>query len=222
MDSRPIYVCRKSRAPIVVDGRLDEPSWQAAEPIALVQAASGQAPRLPTMAKMLWDERFLYVAFHCVDTDIWGTITERDGPMYEEEVVEVFIDANRDRISYVELEVNPLNVPLDLFVLNRGGRLWQLWDWDSEGFQHAVVVDGYLNQREREDRSWTVEMALPLADLALAPHIPPLDGDVWNVNLYRIDRGRERNEFSAWSPTRVFNYHVPSRFGEVVFSDEPV
>jgi hypothetical protein len=222
VDSRPIYTCYRADSPIIVDGRLDEPCWRAAEPISLVRTDTGEPPRFPTTVKLLWDDRFLYAGFHCIDPDIWGTITERDGPMYEEEVVEVFIDANRDGISYVELEVNPLNVALDLYMLNRQGRRWGLFDWDSADWQHAVTVDGYLNQRDRGDRSWTVEMAIPLADLATAPHIPPLNGDVWRVNLYRIDRGTYGDEYSAWSPTWEINYHISSRFGEVVFCDQPV
>lgn len=222
MDTRPIYTCYRTSGSIVIDGRLDEPSWQAAEPIALVRTDTGGLPKFPTTARMLWDEQFLYVGFHCLDPDVWGTITEHDGPMYEEEVVEVFIDANRDQISYVELEVNPLNVSLDLFMLNRAGRRWSMFDWDSEGWRHAVTVDGHLNQRQQRDRSWTVEMAIPLADLATAPHIPPLDGDTWRVNLYRIDRSQEGDEYSAWSPTWEANYHVPSRFGEVVFCSRAV
>jgi hypothetical protein len=93
-----------------------------------------------------------------------------------------------------------------------------MFDWESTGLQHAVSVDGHLNQRDQEDRSWTVEMAIPLVDLATAPHIPPLEGDRWRVNLYRIDRAADGDEYSAWSPTWEINYHVPSRFGEIVFS----
>jgi hypothetical protein len=222
VDSRPVYTCYRAGSPIAVDGKLDEPSWRVAEPIPLVLTDTGATPRFPSTAKMLWDDRFLYVGFHCLDPDIWGTITEHDGPMYDEEVIEVFIDANRDGISYVELEVNPLNVSLDLFALNRSGKVRPLFDWDSEGWQHAVTVDGRLNQRDKRDKSWTVEMAIPLVDPATAPHIPPLDGDVWRVNLYRIDRSREGDEYSAWSPTWAINYHIPSRFGEVVFSRQPI
>ena len=222
MDSRPIYTCYKAGSPIVVDGHLNELSWQAAESISLVRTDTGTSPHHPTTAKMLWDDKYLYVAFFCIDPDIWGTITEHDGPMYEQEVVEVFIDANGDGISYVEIEVNPLNVTLDLFALNRGGTVWPLYDWESEGLQHAVTIEGALNQRSTADRSWTVEIAIPLADLATAPHIPPLDRDVWRINLYRIDRSQEGDEYSAWSPTYEINYHVPARFGEVVFSTETV
>jgi hypothetical protein len=207
---------------IVVDGKLDEPSWQVAEPIHLVLTDTGATPRFPTVAKMLWDDRFLYVGFHCVDPDIWGTVTEHDGPMYEEEVVEVFMDTNCDGISYVELEVNPLNATLDVFLLNRNGRRKSLFDWQSTEWLHAVTVDGHLNQRDKQDRSWTVEMAIPWIDLLMAPHIPPLDGDRWRVNLYRIDRHRQGDEYSAWSPTWEFNYHIPSRFGEVVFSSQAI
>ena len=222
MKKIPTYSCRRTAGPIVVDGRLDEPAWQAAEPIPLSLTYTGAAPRFPTTAKMLWDDAFFYVGFHCVDPDIWGTITEHDGPMYEEEVVEVFIDANQDGISYLELEVNPLNVDLTVFLLNRDGVRKSLFDWESEGWKHAVTVDGHLNQRDKVDRSWTVEIAIPWVDIMTAPHCPPQEGDVWRVNLYRIDRHREGDEYSAWSPTWAINYHLPDYFGRVVFSAQEV
>lgn len=218
----PEYVCYRTSSPMTIDGHLDEPSWAKAVSIVLVQTDTGEPSRYETTAKMLWDDTYLYVGFHCVDPDIWGTITHRDGHIYDEEVVEIFLDADGNSISYVEIEVSPLNVLLDLYVLKRGNVWKMLFDWDCEGLLHAVSIDGKVNEREVEDRSWTVEMAIPFTDIVTAPHIPPTHGDIWRANLYRIDRAKDKDEYSAWSPTGIINYHVPHRFGKLIFSTDVV
>ena len=66
--------------------------------------------------------------------------------------------------------------------------------------------------------SWVVEMRIPFA--AFPEVNPPKPGDVWRGNFYRIDRA-EPPEFTAWSPTLETppNFHVPERFGYIVFSE---
>ena len=57
-----------------------------------------------------WSESHLYVGFYCVDADIWGTYAARDDPLYEEEVVEVFLCPSGDLRHYFEIEVSPRRV----------------------------------------------------------------------------------------------------------------
>jgi len=213
------YHCRQADTPIAIDGKLEEPAWQKATPIEFKLTVDSGRPKFPTTARMLWDDKYLYVGYHCVDEDVWATMTKRDDKLWEEEVVEIFIDANGDSASYIEIEVNPLNALVDLFVLNREGRTAKfLFDWDSKGIRHAVYVDGDVNRRDVKDNFWSVEIALPWEDFVTPSHAPPELGDVWRVNLYRIDHFKGEQELSAWSPTGVPNFHVPQRFGELVFS----
>ena len=220
---RPEYVCYRASGPITIDGVLDEPDWQRAMAVELVLADTGGQTRQRTVARALWDDEYLYVAFECEDEAIWGVTTRRDQDIYQQEVVEVFVDADCDDIGYVEIEVNPLNAVLDLFMLNRGNKRHGLWDWDSKGLQTAVRVDGDPTRRHTRDRSWTVEMAIPMVDFTTAPNLPPQPGDVWHMNLYRIDRGVGEkegvDEYSAWSPPGIINYHTPQRFGRLIFSE---
>lgn len=222
MSALPLYLCRQASGPIVVDGHLDEPAWASAEAVPLVLADTGAVPHQPTTARLLWDDNYLYVAFECQDDDIWGTTSERDQDIYNQEVVEVFVDAASCGSAYVEIEVSPLNAVLDLFMLWRDDRQRGLWDWDSAGLRTAVVVDGDPWQRGTTDRQWTVEMAIPLVDFDMAPHLPPEPGDTWRINLYRIDRASDGDEYTAWSPPGRLNYHTPSRFGILQFVDQSV
>jgi hypothetical protein len=219
---RPEYVVYRAAKPITVDGVLDEPSWRGANVMNLVLADTGKPPRQPTTARALWDDKYLYIAFECQDTDIWGTITERDKAIFAEEVVEIFIDEDRDNWGYLEFEVSPRNAVLDIFIINRDGRVKGLWDWNSEGWLTAVKVVGDPTRRGTDDKSWTVEMAIPMADFMMAPNLPPKPGDVWHANFYRIDRAVSGDEWSAFAPIGKINFHSPEKFGRIVFSDKSV
>jgi hypothetical protein len=205
-----------------VDGSLDEGAWSRAETVPLVMTEDAGEPRLATEARLCWDERALYVAFSCKDSDIWGTLTERDQPLYEEEVVEVFLCPTGDLRHYFEFEVSPRNVLFDATIFSpEGDRRSMLvqTEWNAPGLESAVRVAGTLDRRDDVDLGWIAEIAIPFADLGLPG--PPLPGDRWRINLYRIERSAIE-EFTAWSPTlRVPpDFHVPDRFGTLEFTEE--
>ena len=114
----PVYPVYRAESQVKVDGRLDDPAWQRAPVIELVDCTTGKPPRYKTQARLLYDDQWLYVGFHCQDQDIWGTMTGHDEPIYDEEVVEIFIDPAGSLCTYYELEVSPLNTGFDALVLN--------------------------------------------------------------------------------------------------------
>src|SRR6476659_349128 len=92
--------------------------------------------------------------------------------------------------------------------------------WNSEHLRGAVQVEGTIDGKDN-DRGWTCEIALPLEDVATATHNPPQPDDRWRLNLYRVDR-KPRVAELAWSPTLQDDFHVPAKFGELVFTDRQV
>jgi hypothetical protein len=223
MSDLPVYICRRAAGEIVIDGKLDESSWQAAETMSLRLTDTGEVPTSSTEVRALWDDTYLYVAFHCTDDDIWANMTEHDAALWEEEVVEIFLDPGHVGGVYFEMVVNPLNVLTDVIVVNRGNRdkvFQPMREWECEGIQHAVSVDGDPSDPESTDRSWTVEFAIPHEQMVTAWNTPPKSGDTWRGNFYRIDQNAGGEEYTAWSPTGAINYHVPDVFGTIVFSAE--
>jgi len=212
----PLYRCRKTRKRPAVDGMIQPAVWKQAEPVSLLLADTGKPPKQPTEVRLLYDDDYLYVAFHCLDKDAWGSFTHHDDPVYAEEAVEIFIDPTRRQRSYIEIEVSPLNVVLDLYILNdpRCPPMRPLQHWNCAGLRTATHVE-----RDRNHRAtfWNCEMAIPFNQMHDAPNLPPKPGDRWRVNLYRIDRPPDRPEFSAWSPTIKPDFHRPQRFGELLF-----
>ena len=166
---------------------------------------------------------FTFDADEGKDADVWGHFENRDDPLYDEEVVELFLCPTGDLRHYFEIEISPNNVLFDAKVFNpEGDRRTMLVDreWNATGLRTAVRVSGRINDRSAPDIGWIAEAALPFADLGLSG--PPAPGSVWRANFFRIERGAV-TEFTAWSPTyrEPADFHVPACFGELVFVDGP-
>jgi len=218
--SLPRHAVRRAAGEVVIDGSLDDAGWEGTQPLsALVHSNNGGAPTQETEVRLCWDDECLYVAFACKDTDIWADFENRDDPLYDEEVVEVFLCPTGDLRHYFEFEVNPLNTLFDAKVFNpEGDRKTMLVDreWNAARIRTSVRVSGVVNDRSSPDIGWIAELAIPFADLGLTG--PPASGAVWRANFYRIERGAV-TEFTAWSPTyrEPADFHVPACFGELVF-----
>ena len=217
---QPEYITYKTDNVITVDGLINEKSWQEAHEATFINA-DGSAPRQKTTFKWIWDDKYLYGAFYVEDDHIWAKMTERDAYLWHENVVEFFINADCSSKSYVEIEINPLNTILDLFVLNKHNNrsdIRQLWKWDCEGLLSAVKVEGTINDASDKDSHWTFEIAIPFDQIYTAPNHPPVDGDTWFVTFTRGE-GREdpdRPEASSWSPPA---FHNPLSYGKLVFKE---
>lgn len=230
----PLYTCWKTTQPVIVDGKGDEAAWQEVDPVDLVDVSFLSGDRYHTRrteARMLWDEQYLYFYFSAADPDVWSTYGQRDMQLYEEEVLEIFIDPDGDGQNYAEVELNPLNTVFDLLLTKPWSRSGKGYDTWNPALLSAVQITGTLNNAADVDQSWSAEIALPWAGLASPPldiagprSLPPQAGDEWRLNIYRFERVRQNGtqseeQASAWSPVGKVDFHVPERFGRVVFGN---
>ena len=239
------YVVPFTRRAITIDGRLNDAAWAAApwsDDFVDIEGGARPAPRLRTRIRMLWDSTALYVAAQLEEPDLWATITRRDAVIFQDNDFEVFLDPDGDARTYFELEVNALGTAWDLFLpvaYRDGGRA--LDAWNITGLRSAVHLAGTLNQPGDRDSGWTVELAIPIRDLATAvvTTAVPRVGDVWRVNFSRVEwdlrteagaylkvtdpgTGRPRAEHNwVWSPQGMVDMHQPERWGFVEFGAAP-
>jgi hypothetical protein len=214
----PSYSAPHTSGPITIDGKLDEPDWKKAPAVLLKNTMNGSDPRYKTEARVLWDAENLYVGFVSDDDDVWAREgRKKDDAIYEDEVVEVFVDADGDGKTYNELEVSPANVQFDAMFVSYRSDLKAALAWDS-GMRSAVTIQGTLNKDSDQDSGWTAELAIPLAKLAAVPR-PPKQGDKWRFNLYRIDNHNRAHEWdgAALSPPLRGDFHALDRFATLQF-----
>jgi hypothetical protein len=230
-NDRRRYVARLTSKPPKIDGKLDDAAWAEAPSTGpFVNTLTGAAASIQTQAKLLWDKKNLYVAFDNVDDDVWTDLTKRDDKLWTEEADEVMIDADGNGRTYIELQVAPNGNIFDTYLPtvrhyeDSVDPQLKPFSWNSK-LVAKVHVDGTLNKRDDADKGWTAELALPLEDVkgldaSSTVRLPPQPGDVWRINMYRMDQPKGKPQQAAgWSPPMVGDFHALSRFGELVFAD---
>jgi hypothetical protein len=199
----------------------------AAEEAAWAQASSiewGPAA-YPTRFRALWSGEGIFLRFDATDPSPWHTMTRKDEHLWDEEVVEIFLDLDRSGRDYYELEVNPANVVCDLRMISPWPDKKGDIDWNLAGLETRVrpleqggAVSGF-----------TVTAFLPWRGLRSLPSagrvaVPPKPGDAWRFNVFRIKRpgGKANPEkdavFAAWSPPSVASFHDAGAFRDFVFA----
>jgi|SRR6476469_9967164 len=107
------------------------------------------------------------------------------------------------------------------------GIKWAFLDYDMDGLQTAVQIDGQLNDPAHVDKGWTLEIAIPWKSmhwLANDRPLPPAEGDTWRIFFGRFQKmisgGQEIQPHPAWSFNKhgVSDTHVPECFTYVHFT----
>jgi hypothetical protein len=233
------YVVRRAETAIGIDGRIDEKSWAAApwtSDFVDIEGAAKPPPRFRTRAKMLWDDRYLYIAAEMEEPHVWATLKEHDSVIFRDPDFEVFIDPDGDTHGYSEFEMNAFNTGWDLLLpkpYQDGGPPDN--SWELRGLRTAVHVQGTLNDASDRDRGWSVEIAIPWTALEMhARHAgPPREGEQWRINFSRVEWKIDTGDGTyrkipdtpednwVWSPQGVIDMHRPEMWGLLQFTREP-
>jgi alpha-galactosidase len=181
--------------------------WERAQPIAFCSDWQGmhEDPQRKTEARLLWSQMHLFIRFHCRYRDIYvyeGGPIRRD-QLWLRDTAELFIQpGDEDPGHYREFEISPNGDWLDLDI-SPGKKTHLFWNLKSR-----VTIDA-------DRRLWTAELAIPLD--GLSPAFDP--GEIWKLNLFRIEGAEPHRFYSAWRPTHTPqpNFHVPAQFGALQF-----
>ena len=119
----PETVIARATSPIVIDGLADDAAWEAASEIYFVFPWNNITvePAQSTVARLLYDDENLYLLYECVDPYIDAEVTEKDGPVWEEDAVEIFVTPNpQDITAYFGYEMNANGTFLDYMAFDGG------------------------------------------------------------------------------------------------------
>ena len=108
-------ICYRTRTPLCIDGRLEEDAWKKAPwSHRFVDVIGGTPALYDSRAAVLWDDRCLYVGFWAEEPYPTATITQRDGYLWFENDLEVFI-AGED--TYYEFQISARNTVYEVFYI---------------------------------------------------------------------------------------------------------
>jgi hypothetical protein len=207
---------------VKLDGKLDDVAWKdAASTGDFTRTMDGMKPEMKTSAKIVYDDKNLYVAFEMEDKDVWSTLTKPDDKLWTQEAVEIFLDADGDGKTYVELQTNPKGAMFDSYL----PAYRQNQNDFTSNMKVAVKVDGTVDIRTDVDKGWVAEIAIPFEAARgkekEMKNVPPKVGTMWRVNLFRLDMPSGRpQQGTAWSAPLVGDFHALDKFGELIFGDD--
>ena len=198
----PVAAAARRVGPIVIDGKLDEPDWQAAVPakdFRQAQPDEGQPATQRTEVRFLYDDDAIYIGARMYDTEgaagIRTRLARRDS-IPNADYVDVIFDTFHDHLGRVEFAVNPSGVKRDSYGPN-GANLDPSWDavWEVK-----TRVDSL---------GWTAEFRIPLGQL----RYPRDSVQTWGLEVWR-EEGR-LNEVSQWAFWHLNEAGGPARFGQL-------
>ena len=195
----PVAYCPRTAAPPKLDGNLNDRCWRAAGVLEDFMLNRDDAfPPRKTQARIVRDEKWIYLAFRCMEDDMAHAHVQKTGRalLWYEDSVEIFIDARRGDSDYAQFGGNVLgasNLPI------------------PPGEPQALLAKG----KSRGDR-WTLECRVLIKGLTKTP---PADGEVWGLNLCRNRRRGGVNECTSWARLKG-GFHVPDIFGLLVFCEK--
>jgi hypothetical protein len=209
-------VCRATASPDALLAA-DDASWGTARVIVW------GAPRYRTHFRAVWTDEALAVRFDVHDDRPWHTLGHRDACLWEEEVVEVFLDPTCSGTDYAELEISPANVVCDLHIARLEPERDVRLDWNFTALRTEVHRHGPADD-------WTAIAWLPFRDFStLSPQVaaclPVTVGKVWHFNVFRIKRPHGPAEpdrdaiYAAWSVPDGQTFHTPAAFRPLRFTD---
>ncbi|OQP45380.1 hypothetical protein A4D02_33835 [Niastella koreensis] len=199
--ARRSYTTQHIQGNILLDGIPSEDAWNSVAwtgDFTQWQPNEGKAPHQPTEFKILYDEKYLYIAYHCIDKypdSIIKWMDRRD--QFPGDWVEINIDSYHDQRTAFSFTLSVSGVRGDEFVSNNGNN----WDanWNPIWFSKTHI----------DKTGWTAEVKIPFSQLRYGNEVDK----TWGIQVTRrIFRKEER---SCWQYIPQNSGVWVSRFGEL-------
>lgn len=205
-------VIQRIEGPIVIDGRVDEPAWDALTPVQGVMhtptLAGNQTER--TEFRIGHDGNSIYFSCRAFDSDTDGIRTpslQRDESGFHNDWCVIVLDTFMDRETSLIFGTTPAGLRTDVIFTN-DAEGQPNFDWNS--FWDARV--------HRDGDGWYAELRIPLTSL----RFQEVDGEVrMGMTVFRlIARKNEMHSYPAISPEwGIFSPFKASQTQEVVLEN---
>lgn len=216
---------------IVIDGIANETCWQSVPEYELSTSLNAWKVKhaeyakiyskkniAPGKVKFLYDEKNLYISAILKDDDIVAIGTKnQESQCTKGDVFEIFLKPE-NALHYWEIHITPSGLNAVIFYPSRGyhflGHLVMPEVSPLKKLNYKISIDGTLNKFNDKDRSWSVEVAIPIDELN-ARGIPFDANHQWRVLISRYNYSRYLSvcELSSCPELTVLNFHIHEEYG---------
>jgi hypothetical protein len=183
--------------PPKIDGKLDDPCWMTQGEwqgnFTQREPHEGQPGSQPTQMKILYDDKYVYVAIRAFDTELASQPRLRGKrDEFTGDIVGVNFDSYFDKRTGFEFDITSGGSKIDLLLRNDGVDM----DWNA-------VWDGKVGV---EKDAWTAELRIPFSQLRYGSQ----EVQVWGLHCWRwINRYQEESDWQLLpmdSPGFVYSF----------------
>ncbi|MEE2822002.1 MAG: DUF5916 domain-containing protein [Acidobacteriota bacterium] len=174
--------------PIAIDGNLDEPEWDLAQPggdFIQNEPRTGEPATEPTEVRLLYDDDNLYIGVYCFDSagedGITVTEVKRDYHPFDNDHFSFVLDTFNDSRNGFLFGTNPKGGQREGQVEGDGAS--NNFDWDAIWYVKTKITQ----------QGWQAEFSIPFKTL----RFKNIEDQQWNVNFLRVIR--RKNEQTYWS-----------------------
>ena len=208
----------KNIGKVVIDGNLDEQAWQNSVSLTpFILQKQNRFATEQTVAKFLWDNQYLYVAYRCYDNalnpsanrmpDFKANVKENDSAkIFNDDCVILILIRNGKSYDFA---INSNGAVMDAVGSAKNIWLSRNTKWNSsiqvktDRFEHTSLAN------------WSVEAAIPWGDLGGVPQA----GDDWKIIAGRFQQSaKETSSFQIIST----GMHAESTAGKLKFIKQRV
>ncbi len=203
------YFVPRIEGSIVLDGSVDEPAWEAIEPLPVFAHVPtfGAEPSERTEFRIAHDSEHLYFSCQAYDSDPEGIRTfslQRDERSFRSDFCSIYLDTLNDEENALSFKTSPSGNRSDSQRSNDAEQNDPSWD----SFWDAAV--------SRDERGWYAELRIPFSSVLFQA----IDGQVvMGVSMLRsISRKNELHVYPAIPPDLGnLAYAKPSQMRKIIF-----
>ncbi|WP_108866531.1 DUF5916 domain-containing protein [Aquimarina aquimarini] len=185
----------------VIDGLINESEWDVvswAENFIESQPDENTPPSQQTKFKILYDQKYLYVAYRCYDTapeKIEKRLSRRDG--FAGDRITLILDTYHDKRTAFSFTITAAGVKGDEFVTQNGDN----WDesWNPIWYAASKI----------DSEGWTAEIKIPLSQVKFGKS----KEQIWGLQVSRMIF--RKDERSVWQRVPRDAPGFISEFGEL-------
>lgn len=186
-----------------IDGTLDDAAWKQAATYTDFKTPDGKASKAKTKLYIMQDDKTVYIAVECFDTEkalkgLVADIKDHDGEVWNDDDVELFIDPTNKRDLYYHVIINSKGVTFDGTQKGEGG-LEKDESWNPK-YQSAAKVG---------KESWVAEFAFPVSMFNATKEFD----STWAFNVLRGQVGGDSNYLSPVGEEG--GAHQPAKFAKL-------
>ena len=170
--------------PPIIDGLLDDPVWQHAQPrsgFVQLEPTRGAPATDDTEFRIAYDVHNIYIAFRCYDAEpdkIVNRMTRR-GDVYSSDVISFFIDPHHDHRTGYKFATNPGGVQSDNYRYEDTQR--------DSNWKGIWWVESSI-----DELGWSAEFKIPFSNFRFTDK----PTQIWGFDIERVNR--RKSEVTVW------------------------